>query len=133
MAGVPMNSPMDAMLAMRMGQPQPQGVGQQSPMSNMEPSAAPGAGAAPTPTGDPFAALSEQSVGSGDMQQLLKYLPILQKLYPDLKLADLKRGEAELTGPTQEQFLGAAHAKHHGAKVHHVRNRGRGQRLHVRF
>lgn len=141
-----MSSPMEAMLAMRMNQPQPSGPNQQlaQQAAPSAPQNAPGAPQMPgmgDDSGPPVTApqgalqgLGDASVGSGNVAALMQYLPILQKMYPKLKLADLKNGVAELAGPTQEQFLGAAHAKHHGAKQHHVRNRhGRGQRLHVSF
>lgn len=158
MAGVPMNSPLDALAQMRLHQPQPTGVGQQMPTAG---ASGPGmlsalqgmAGGGPQPPqeppnpldqpfmghGDPgasqgpLAALEQAALGHGDMAQLMRYLPILQKMFPKLKVADMHHGRAELVGPTQEQFLGAAHAKHHGAKGHHVANQGRGQRLHVHF
>lgn len=134
-----MNSPMAAMMAMRMQQPQPAGINQQMPTS--DPSAAPGAsqpqqpdpGQEMPPGGlqGPLQGMSDAATGSGNQQMLLQMLPLLQKLYPQLKVADMKHGRAELHGPTQEQFLGSAWAKHHGAKEHHVKNKGRGQRLHV--
>jgi hypothetical protein len=135
-----MNSPMQAMIDMRMNQPQPTGVGQQ--LATSAPSAPPGApqgpeqdqgGPMPPGAAQGLSAFGDASVGGGNMQALMQYLPMLLKMYPKLYPADVKKGRAELTGPTQEQFLGAVHAKHHGAKEHHVRNRGRGQRLHVSF
>lgn len=141
MAGVSSNA-MQQMLQMRMSQPQPNGPGQQLPMGG--PSQPPGAPQDPMAAQDPSAppggaqgpldAMNQAGLGQGNEAALMAFLPILQKLTKGkLKVADMKKGKAELVGPTQEQFLGAAAAKHHGAKEHHVRNRGRGQRLHVSF
>lgn len=131
MAGVAMNSPMEQMVAMRMNQPQPTGVNQQMATGAGDPQMPPGGPQLP-PQG-PLDGMASAATGGGNMALLAALLPELQKLYPKLKLADHKNGHAELVGPTQEQFLGAAWAKHHGAKEHHVRNKGRGQRLHVSF
>jgi hypothetical protein len=75
--------------------------------------------------------MASASTGGGNPAVLAQMLAELQKLYPKLRLADHHNGKAELVGPTHEQFLGAVWAKHHGAKDHHVRNTGRGQRLHL--
>lgn len=136
-----MNSPMDAMLAMRMNQPQPAGVNQQMPTSGPPgppgPPQGPGADQGPPgPPGgaqSPLEAMGQASTGGGNVAALMAFLPMLQKMYPKLLLADHKKGHAEMAGPTQEQFLGSVFAKHHGAKVHHVINKGRGQRLHIAF
>lgn len=128
-----MNSPMEQMVAMRMNQPQPVGVNQQMSSTGGAQMPSDGPQAPPGPMGGPMDAMAQQATGGGNEQLLQMLLPELQKLYPKLKVAEHKHGKAEMVGPTQEQFLGAAWAKHHGAKEHHVRNKGRGQRLHVSF
>lgn len=91
----------------------------------------------PVPTNgtaqDALSALANASVGRADEGKLAAHLKELQKLYPKLRLAAHNKGHAELIGPAQEQFLGAAYARLHQAKVAHVRNDGRGQRLHLEF
>ena len=69
----------------------------------------------------------------GDKEKLVHHLRQLQKMYPKLVLAEHKNGHAELVGPAQEQFLAAAYARMNGAKTAHVRNDGKGQRLHLEF
>lgn len=76
-----------------------------------------------------MAAFARATTGQGDPALMQFMLAELHKIYPQLKLADMKDGVAEMVGPTQEEFLGAAWAKHHKAKVAQVCNHGRGQRL----
>lgn len=67
----------------------------------------------------------------GDDSKLGHHLRKIQQLYPKLLMADHANGEAQMVGPAADQFLAAAYARHHGAKTAHVRNNGRGQRLHL--
>ncbi len=69
----------------------------------------------------------------GDVALLAAHLREMQRTWPKLLLAAHANGHAEMVGPAQEQFLAAAYARAHGAKVAHVRNDGRGQRLHLEF
>lgn len=73
------------------------------------------------------------SMGRGDLHALAAHLREIQGMFPKLLLADHKDGHAEMVGPAQEQFLAAAYARSKGAKTAHVRNMGRGQRLHLEF
>lgn len=73
------------------------------------------------------------SMQRGDQGALAQHLREIGKILPKLRLADHRDGHAELVGPAQDQFVAAAYARSHGAKVAHVRNDGRGQRLHLEF
>lgn len=82
---------------------------------------------------DVLGAFSNAAVGRGDVAKLAHHLREIQRMHPKLLLADHKDGHAELVGPAHDQFVAAAYARTHGAKVAHVRNTGRGQRLHLEF
>ena len=77
--------------------------------------------------------MGRAAVRGGDVALLAHHLRELQQMYPKLVLAHHANGHAQMVGPAQEQFLAAAYARAHGAKVAHVRNQGRGQRLHLEF
>lgn len=116
-----------------------QGVGQ------MTPGAPPPAGPTPlpqqgptapeqAPPANPLADLSAQIHGGQKAEKLKLMLAELQKLYPKLLLAEHDgKGHAEMKGSAQDQFLGAAWARMKGAKTAHVRNQGKGQRLHLEW
>lgn len=143
-----MNSAMQAMVQMRMGQPQPpgpnqslpaggppqmpQGPPQGQPQPQPMPVPQPGGG----PQGPPniqalLAQLAQSANGpaAGDPNKAHAMLAQLVKMYPKLKVTENADGKAELVGPAQDQFLGATWAKAHGAKTSKVANAGRGQRL----
>lgn len=123
---------MQQMIQMRMAQPQPTGPNQSLP--NQPPQEAmggrPDLGSAAVPQ---MAASMGQASNpfQGNPQATMAMLQQLMQQYPKLKAAEHKNGRAQLAGPAQDQFLGAVWAKAHGAKEHHVRNDGGGQRLHV--
>lgn len=120
---------MQQMVQMRMNQPQPTGPNQQLPTGppiggrqDLASTAVPQMAASMAGASNPF---------QGNPQATLMMLQKLMQQYPKLKAAEHKNGRAQLTGPAQDQFLGSVWARAHGAKEHHVRNDGSGQRLHV--
>jgi hypothetical protein len=138
-------NPMDALVAMRgsMGMQGPigpnQGMGgpqMGAPAAN-NPQEPPGPSGASQTNGqlqDLLAAFQHAGgMKGGDQGKLSHHLQQLQQMYPKLLLAEHDNGHAQMTGPAQEQFLAAAYARMHGAKVAHVRNDGKGQRLHLRW
>lgn len=138
-----------AQLAQLRAQQQPQPIGPNQGIGGLTPGApAPTGGApigAPSHGGpslpvqtngsaqDTLNEFAHAAVGRNDPTALAAHLRALQRMYPKLLLADHNNGHAEMVGPAQEQFLAAAYARSKGAKVAHVRNTGRGQRLHLEF
>ena len=82
---------------------------------------------------DVLASFGNRAIGGGDSAKLAHHLGEIGRTFPKLALAANNNGMAELIGPAQQQFLAAAYARAHGASVAHVRNRGKGQRLHLRW
>lgn len=138
-------NPMEALMAMR-GQ-----MGQQGPIGPNQGMGGPQMGAPPAnnptaPTGHPVPVQQNGAVQGlieafqqaggmthGDEAKMAHHVTKLQKMYPKLLVAEHKGGHAELVGPAQEQFLAAAYGRMNGAKVAHVKNDGRGQRLHLEW
>lgn len=128
-SGVGGPNPLESLVAMRGAMAQgPIGPGQDLASGDLS-----NAGGGNMPVGDAQDLLDLFSgmAQSGDDDKLTHHLRNLQHLYPELRVASHKNGTAELVGPAQEQFLGAAYARAHGAATAHVRNRGNGQRLHL--
>lgn len=133
--------PMQALVAMRGS------MNQQGPIGPNQGMGAPQLGAPPAnnpqaqgnnlqtngQVADVLSSMAQQASGGGDVDKLRHHLQQIQGMYPALLLAEHNNGHAELTGPAQEQFLAAAYARMHGAKTAHVKNQGRGQRLHLEW
>lgn len=111
------------------GDPQPGGGGMEGGWADQNAPQGP-------PNGEgqgPLAAFAQAAAppGSANADQTMQMVSQLQRLYPKLKVVENDNGKIDLVGPAQEQFLGAAWAKAHGAHVAKVANEGRGQRLQV--
>lgn len=140
MQGVDPLSQLEQMRTMQQTPPQgPVGPGQAmgAPQLGAPPAAHPDGPRSPNETNsqaqDTLNEFSNAAVQRGDRVALAHHLHVIQRAHPKLLLADEKHGHAELVGPAQDQFVAAAYARAHGAKVAHVRNNGRGQRLHLEF
>lgn len=133
--------PMQQLVAMRgqMQGPMGPGQGMGGPQLGAPPAANPSA-APPDPHGltngnqqDLLEEFARKAVRSGDVPTLAAHIREIQRMHPKLSVVAHDNGHAELIGPARDQFVAAAYARSHGAKVAHVRNSGRGQRLHLEF
>lgn len=129
--------PLQQLVAMRGAMQGPVGPGQGMGGPQM---GAPPANNPPDPHGmtngnqqDLVAEFARKSVRGGDVGALAGHLREIQRMHPKLAVAAHENGHAELIGPARDQFVAAAYARAHGAKVAHVRNTGQGQRLHLEF